>query len=114
MLIEDDQTMLSLLTTILSMEGYQVVEWREQDEPLGKIMEASPDLAMIDVHLKDKNGIDLVKQIRQKPELSELRVLMSSGMDYRVTCIENGADDFILKPYMPDELMEKVSNLLDD
>lgn len=114
LLIEDDQTMLSLLNIILSMEGYQVLEWQEQDDPVTKIVEGSPDLAMIDVHLKDINGIDLVKDIRQQPDLAELRILMSSGMDYRATCIENGADDFILKPYMPDELTEKIKLLLEN
>jgi DNA-binding response OmpR family regulator len=71
-----------------------------------------PDLVMVDVHLQDANGIDLVKKIRAREDLSGLRILMSSGMDYKATCLENGADDFILKPYMPDELMDKVKCLL--
>jgi DNA-binding response OmpR family regulator len=113
MLIEDDKTMLSLLKTILSMEGYQIVDWQPDGDPLDRIVEGSPDLVMIDVHLENANGIELVKQIRARRQLEGLRILMSSGMDYKATCLENGADDFILKPYMPDELMDKVRTLLD-
>jgi DNA-binding response OmpR family regulator len=114
MLLEDDRTMLSLLKTILTMEGYQIVDWQPDGDPLGRIAQGSPDLVMVDVHLDTLNGIDLVKQLRQRQDLAQVRVLMSSGMDYKETCLENGADDFILKPYMPDELMDKIKRLLEN
>ncbi|MDX1435739.1 MAG: response regulator [Anaerolineales bacterium] len=114
MLIEDDPTMMSLLNTILSMEGFQVIEWQADGDPLEDILQGSPDLVMIDVHLDERSGIDLMKEIRQEVSLKQLKVLMSSGMDYQAACLENGADDFILKPYMPDELMDKIRNLLDN
>jgi DNA-binding response OmpR family regulator len=112
MLIEDDPTMLSLLKTILTMEGFQVIDWQPDSDALQDIIRNSPDLAMIDIHLEEMNGIDLLKKVRERDDLDGLRVLMSSGMDYKDVCIENGADDFILKPYMPDELMEKIHRLL--
>ncbi len=114
MLVEDDVTMLSLLTTLLEMEGFEVVKTTDENPDLlhRLLLEQRPDLILLDVHLRQFNGLDLLKQIRQEPELSRIKMLMSSGMDFRRECLEAGADDFILKPYMPDALIAQIQHLL--
>ncbi len=109
-LIEDDRTMLSLLQTLLQMEGYQVVitEAGTLDGMFAAVQTEHPDLAMIDVHLHEINGFDLLARIRQNESLKNMRVIMSSGMDFRTDCLKNGADEFILKPYMPDDLISLI------
>ncbi len=112
LLVEDDPTMLSLLGTLLEIEGYQVVPVQLVVRALAELEEAQPDLVLMDVHLKDGDGFDLLRSIREKPGFEDTLVLMSSGMDFAAACEEAGADGFILKPYMPDELISQVRELL--
>ncbi len=112
MLIEDDPTMVSLLNALLKIEGYHVVELESEERALDEIRRESPDLILLDVHLKEGDGFDLVRRIRQQDGMNNVRVLMTSGMDFMQSCLDEGADDFILKPYMPDELIQKINKLL--
>lgn len=115
MLIEDDKTMLSLLSTLLKMEGFQVATLGNEktiEDMLALCRRENPAVAMIDVHLPHVSGIDLLQRLRQEPDLSSIRILMSSGLDRSVACLQAGADDFILKPYMPDELIQRIRRVL--
>lgn len=104
--------MVSLLNTLLDLEGYEVVAWQGEAPLLDAVQAARPDLLLLDVHLKKGNGLDLVRDLQSQDALAGMRVLMSSGMDLKETCLEAGADDFIQKPFMPEELIEKVKSLL--
>jgi DNA-binding response OmpR family regulator len=114
MLVEDDATMLSLLQTLLQMEGYQVVKMIDEslDGILSTFCQEKPDLALIDVHLRELNGFDVLRRIRNDTALGRTRVVMSSGMECRTECLNYGADDFILKPYMPDDLIDVIYKTL--
>jgi DNA-binding response OmpR family regulator len=112
MLIEDDQTMLSLLKTLLEIEGYEAVLWHSEDSILDVLKAQRPDLVLLDVHLKGEDGFSLLRRIRGHESLKEVCVLMTSGMDFASQCIQEGADGFILKPYMPAELMREIRRLL--
>jgi DNA-binding response OmpR family regulator len=116
MLIEDDATMNSLLSILLQMEGFEVAQLEDEDN-LEDILEvvrlADPALALIDIHLKQLSGLELLHAIRQTAELDSMRVLMSSGMDFRDECLQAGADNFVLKPYMPDDLVDTIRQLLE-
>ncbi len=110
MLIEDDPTMVSLLTTLLDMEGFAVRA--PTDHQIQGVMNAisdeHPHIALVDVNLSAGSGLDLVREIRQHAETKHLRILMSSGLDLRRECIQAGADGFILKPFMPDDLIALI------
>jgi DNA-binding response OmpR family regulator len=115
MLIEDDKTMLLLLGTLLKMEGFEVVSLTTEktlDDLLATLHREKPDAAMVDVHMPQTNGIELLIRVRQEPELKSIRMLMSSGLDKSIECKQAGADDFILKPYMPDELIKRIRQVL--
>jgi DNA-binding response OmpR family regulator len=114
-LVEDDITMLGLLRTLLQMEGFEVSQTSadELEEIISEIRREKPTLALIDVNLRLISGLAILKRIRQDAELKEICVLMSSGMDVGDKCLEEGADGFILKPYMPDELIKKIHKLVD-
>jgi DNA-binding response OmpR family regulator len=112
LLVEDDPTMLSLLETLLEIEGFQVVPIHQVASALELLESEQPDLVLMDVHLKDGDGFELLRRIREKPGFEKTLVLMSSGMDFAAACKEAGADGFILKPYMPDELISRVRLML--
>jgi DNA-binding response OmpR family regulator len=113
-LVEDDATMLSLLQTLLQMEGFEVSHASADDVDgiVSEIRREKPALTLIDVHLHQISGFDILEQIRQDNELKDIYVLMSSGMDVGHKCLQDGADGFILKPYMPDELIKKIQHIL--
>jgi DNA-binding response OmpR family regulator len=115
MLIEDDSTMLSLLETLLEFEGYAVVGVNpsiELDEVLGAVQQEMPDLLLLDVNLRKLDGIDILRALRRTEGLKHIRVLMNSGKDYQMRCYQEGADGFILKPYMPEDLINQIRQLL--
>lgn len=120
MLIDDDKNMLSLLDTLLALEGYDVSKLGgdlslEGQEIRYAIRREKPDLLMMDVHLNQVNGLDgfdLLRQLRRDSDLAEMKILISSGMDFSDKCIREGADGFVLKPYMPEELLVKIKRIL--
>lgn len=108
LIVEDDKTTRQLLKTLFELENYKtdVIEKRDIDHIINFIVDNRPDFVMLDVHLKEMDGIQILQRIRNKPVLSNIRILMTSGMDHEIECIENGADGFLLKPYSPIELMQ--------
>lgn len=111
MLVEDDPTMLSLLETLLKIEGFEVGAIDGFEDIVGQIKSHAPDVILMDVHLKDVNGIDLLAEARQDDALKDTVVIMSSGMDFSDKAMKTGATAFMLKPYMPDDLIAKIREL---
>ena len=114
MLIEDDRTMLMLLSTLLQFEGFEVCSPNESslNSMLDAIRQQKPDVTLLDVNLRQGSGIELMKSMRADPDLKGQRVLMTSGLNYNVECRMAGADSFLLKPFMPDELIDSLKKLL--
>jgi DNA-binding response OmpR family regulator len=105
MLAEDDHTMVTLLTTLLGMEGFQVVALSVDDDVYDAVRSDRPDVLLLDVHLPHVNGLDILDQLRENDETRDVKVVMTSGLNLELECKNHGADDFLLKPYMPDDLL---------
>ncbi len=106
--------MVSLLTTLLDLEGYIVkapADHRMQGL-LSTIIDERPQIALVDVNLREGSGLDLVREIRLDPEIKDIRILMSSGLNLQQECIQAGADGFIMKPFMPDDLINLIHNTI--
>jgi DNA-binding response OmpR family regulator len=115
MLIEDDANMFSLLRMLLEFEGYDVVQWDGEEmveDVISALKNEKPDLVLLDVHLRHLNGFDVLSSLRKEPGLSDMRVLMASGMDMTYRSKREGANGFILKPFMPDELILKIQQAI--
>ena len=108
MLAEDDATMLSLLKTLIRLEGFDTVTLSEQENVLDAIRREKPDVILLDVHLTQGNGVDFLREIRSDPKFRNVFVIMQSGMNLEDECKIAGADTFLLKPYMPDALIEAI------
>ena len=110
LIAEDDHTMVSLLKTLLKMEGYDVVDLDvSADIPAG-ISRELPDAILMDVHLGEQSGMEVVASLRQNPEFAQMKIVMTSGMNLKDECLKQGADHFLLKPFMPDDLLKILSN----
>ena len=112
MIVDDDRTMNSLLKTLLELDGYQVVLAPRGDLVLSTALAEKPDAVLMDVHLAETDGMDLLRDMRRHPVLSDLPVIMSSGMDVQVECERAGASAFILKPYSPDLLSNTLKKVI--
>jgi two-component system response regulator MtrA len=114
-IVEDDKTMLSLLQTLMEFEGFQVVHLDRMDD-LKLVVETlrrdKPDLLLLDVYLDQYDGIELLRCLRGDREFDMIRILASSGRELSRECSQEGADGFIMKPYMPQELIENIHRLL--
>ena len=117
MLVEDDSTMITLLSKLLQFEGFIVVPLKN-DENLDTILECvrkeKPEIILLDVYLRDISGFDLLKRLRTDLTTKDIRILMSSGMDLEEQCINKGADNFIMKPYMPEDLLSSIWQTLEE
>lgn len=112
MLAEDDTMMVSLLKTLLGLEGFQTVTLKETEDLLTALERETPEVLMLDVHLTQGNGLDFLRRLRADPRFQKLVVLMASGMDLREQCLAAGANIFLLKPFMPDDLIQAIRGQL--
>jgi DNA-binding response OmpR family regulator len=108
--VDDDQTMISLLQTLLELDGYNVVKAGSVEAFFKKLEPEAPDLVLLDVFLEDGEGLDVLKKIRnhQNASIAQLPVVMTSGMELSSKCREAGANDFLLKPYDPEHLLDII------
>jgi DNA-binding response OmpR family regulator len=111
LLLEDDLSMQNLLKTFLRFEGFEVIILKRQEsceQVLEAIQQEQPAAVLMDVNLPKLDGFDVLKAIRAHPELKNTPVVMSSGMDFGERCLMEGANGFMLKPYMPDDLVTAI------
>ena len=105
LLAEDDAIMVSLLKTLLKMEGYEVHALDVDADVPAAVQSERPDILFLDVHLGSQNGLDILAAVRENAELAQVRVVMTSGLNVQDECLNSGANAFLLKPFMPDDLL---------
>lgn len=108
MVVDDDRVMVSLLTMLLQMEGFEVMAPDPGKSIAEQALADRPDLVLMDVIMARADGIDLLDELRSNPDLMSLHVIMTSGMDVEEKCRQHGADAFLLKPYTPDQLIQTI------
>lgn len=106
LLAEDDPTMVSLLTTLLKMEGFDVAVLDVHADVPSMVSVEHPDAILMDVHLGGQNGVEIVQKIRNDPANANVNIVMTSGLNMKEECLKRGANHFILKPFMPDDLLK--------
>jgi DNA-binding response OmpR family regulator len=105
LLAEDDITMVSLLKTLLKMEGFEVSALKTGANVPAAVQLEEPDILFLDVHFGNQNGVEIIQAIRRNSKSSNLRVVMTSGMNMQEECLRAGANAFLLKPFSPDDLI---------
>jgi diguanylate cyclase (GGDEF)-like protein len=114
MVVDDDPDILELLKATLEDE-YTVISASSGNEALEKLKKEVPDLLVLDYMLPDMQGPDICKVLRKDPLLLHLPVLMLTGkgeIEDKVRGLESGADDYMLKPFAPEELTARVRMLI--
>jgi DNA-binding response OmpR family regulator len=106
LIAEDDVTMVSLLHTLLKMEGFQVITLDADADVPAAVRRERPDILLLDVHLSRQSGFEILDSLRNAKDTKVVPVIMTSGSNVKEECVRHGANGFLLKPYMPDELIK--------
>ena len=113
LVVDDSKTIRIILGRILKDLGYEVCEAGNGKEAL-KVMEsqkAAVNLVLADWNMPEMNGLELLKQLRQDPDLASLKVIMvttETELDHVVSALEAGANEYVMKPFTRDILREKL------
>lgn len=113
LVVDDEDRIRRLLTMYLSREGYDMEEAQDGLEALEKIQETQYDCILLDVMMPHKDGIEVLHELRAEENQTPIILLTAKGEESdRVTGFETGADDYIVKPFSPREVVLRVKAML--
>jgi two-component system, OmpR family, phosphate regulon response regulator PhoB len=111
LVVEDEHAIREMLAFNLSRAGYLVRPVADGREARAAIADGHPDLVLMDWMLPDISGLELTRQLKRDPHTREIPVIMLTARveeDDRVAGLDGGADDYIVKPFSPRELVARI------
>jgi len=115
LIIEDETALVELLRYNLEREGFETLSAGDGEEGLLLVAEENVDLVLLDWMLPGISGIEICRRLRRNPETRALPVIMLTARGEepdRVRGLDTGADDYISKPFSPDELIARIRAVL--
>lgn len=112
LVVDDDARILSMMRRVLQLDGYEVELAADGDQALDLMRRVGADLVILDLMLPGRDGFDICRTLRQE---SSVPILMLTARDEaadKVAGLDSGADDYVVKPFNPDELLARVRALL--
>jgi DNA-binding response OmpR family regulator len=115
LVVEDDKDIADLIRRYLEREGHQVERLETGDQVVGHARKAHADLVLLDLMLPGLDGLLVCQALRQDPATANVPVIMLTARGEesdRIRGLELGADDYLVKPFSPKELVARVAALL--
>lgn len=113
LLVDDEESILSTLKMFLELSGFQVIVASTGAEALDKIKQHTPDLIVLDVLMPQLDGRETLRRLRQRGDWTPVILLTQvTGVAQRIMAIEEGADDYLNKPFDPQELAARIKAVL--
>lgn len=113
LVVEDSPEVVELLNRVLGEQGYRVRAATDGQEGLASAIENEPDLLILDVGLPHRSGFEVMSELRGRGvNAPTLMLTARDGVADRVTGLDSGADDYLVKPFDTDELVARVRALL--
>ena len=115
LIVEDEPDIRDLLAFHLEREGYHVTKCRSGEEAVRLSQTAPPDLVLLDVMLPEMDGLEVCRRLRRDPRTQAVPIVMLTARGDevdRVLGLELGADDYVVKPFSPRELVARVRAVL--
>ena len=116
LVIDDDGPVRAGLVTALRRRGYVVQAASHGAQGLELAFKDQPDVVLCDVNMPGQNGFDVLKELRARPETAAVPVILITGEPHRADArhsMNQGADDYLLKPFTMDQMLEAVSGRLE-
>lgn len=113
--VEDDNGIREIETIALTNSGHEVLSFENAKTFYKKLEDLTPDLVVLDIMLPDEDGNEIVNKLRNRPETRKIPVIMVTAKTTEIDMLrglENGADDYIKKPFSVMELITRVKVLL--
>ena len=112
-LVADDEPRITKLVSIaLGEEGFRVVTASGGEEALQKAEEVRPDIVLLDIVMPDMDGIEVMRQLRERRPVPVILLTAKGSISDKAKGLDLGADDYIAKPFHPDELAARVRAVL--
>ncbi|MGE5269903.1 MAG: response regulator [Thiohalocapsa sp.] len=116
LVVDDDVRLRELLRRYLSENGFRVTAAADAPEARANIAGFTFDLIVLDVMMPGDSGLDLTRELRDRGRLPQIPILLLTAMgepEDRVNGLEQGADDYLAKPFEPRELVLRIRNILE-
>ncbi|MCR5081975.1 MAG: response regulator transcription factor [Parasporobacterium sp.] len=114
-IVEDDENIREIESYSLTKNGFEVREFSDGENLLNECLDSRPNLVILDIMLPGKDGLTLLKDLRENAKLSDIPIMLisakSSEID-KVKGLDMGADDYLTKPFGTMELVSRVNALL--
>jgi two-component system response regulator VicR len=108
LVVEDEQTILDIVSFNLEKEGFEVLTAMDGDEGMDMALHSNPDLILLDVMLPGIDGFEICKEVRKTSHTPIIMLTAREEEVDKITGLELGADDYITKPFSMKELMARV------
>jgi two-component system, OmpR family, response regulator MtrA len=108
LIVDDDAALAEMLTIVLRNEGFEPVVCPTGDRALALLREHRPELVLLDLMLPGKDGIDVCREIRAESGVPIVMLTAKNDTVDVVLGLESGADDYIVKPFKPKELVARI------
>ena len=112
LVVDDEKRLVSLVESYLTQEGYRVATAHNGKEALTIASREKPDLIILDIMMPEMNGYDFMRVHRAERDTPIIMLTAKVEDDDKVIGLELGADDYVVKPFKPRELMARVRNVL--
>jgi DNA-binding response OmpR family regulator len=112
LVVEDEPRYARLLALLLEREGYQVATAATAAVARDRVVREPPDLIVLDLGLPDADGLQLCRQLREIADTPIIVLTARAGLDDRVLALDLGADDYLTKPFAPEELLARARAVL--
>jgi len=112
LVVDDDRKITDMLRRTLTYEGYRVATAADGQEALNKAQTDRPDLIVLDWLMPRLNGLEATRLLRTTSDVPILMLTARDAVEHRVEGLDSGADDYLVKPFAPDELLARIRALL--
>lgn len=108
LIIDDETSIRKLLRVTLEANDYKITEAKNAQEGMQKIIEDRPEVILLDLGLPDKNGIEVIKEVRQWSSTPIIVLTVIDRDQDKVEALDSGADDYVTKPFSIPELLVRI------
>lgn len=115
LVVEDETAIREMICFVLEQNGFQPIEAEDYDSALSFLIDPYPDLVLLDWMIPGGSGLQVIKQMKRESNTRDIPIIMLTAKgeeEDKVQGLETGADDYVIKPFSPKELVARVKAIL--